>query len=129
MTKIEIEIPTQRIVDLLIGAIEGGSTYWCAGLYWQNKDATPPATGKTVWYAVPEVFDAPDFQMEVIEDEESVAHQGPSHIVTRAGLDTGLKIMAEKYPWHFGNFLSENYDAETSDVFLQCCALGEIVYG
>jgi len=37
--------------------------------------------------------------------------------------------MAEKYPRHFHNFLEENDDAETGDVFIQCCLFGEIVYG
>lgn len=128
MPAVYINIPTQRLVDLLISAVEGGSTYWCNGIYWQNKDATPPA-GKEVWYSRPELFDDPNFQMEVIEDEESVAHQGTSHIVTRAGLALGLQVMAEKYPHHLADLLAEHEDATTGDVFLQCCALGEIVYG
>jgi len=37
--------------------------------------------------------------------------------------------MAEKYPRHFANFAQEAEDAETGDVFIQCCVLGEIVYG
>jgi hypothetical protein len=41
----------------------------------------------------------------------------------------GLQVMAEKYPVHFNNFDSDNFDAETGDVFLQCSLFGEIVYG
>lgn len=37
--------------------------------------------------------------------------------------------MAEKWPRHFGNFISENEDAETGDVFIQLALLGDIVYG
>jgi len=37
--------------------------------------------------------------------------------------------MGEKYDWHLKNFIEENDDAETADVFLQCCVLGDIVYG
>jgi len=47
----------------------------------------------------------------------------------RAALEPGLQIMAEKYPRHFANFAQEAEDAETGDVFIQCCVLGEIVYG
>ena len=41
----------------------------------------------------------------------------------------GLQIMAEKYPRHMGDFLNENDDADTGDVFLQCCLFGEAIYG
>jgi hypothetical protein len=37
--------------------------------------------------------------------------------------------MQEQYPRHFSNFISENYDAETGDVFLQCCLLGKVKFG
>lgn len=45
------------------------------------------------------------------------------------GVGRGLQVMAEKYPRHFGNLISDNDDAETGDVLLQCSVLGEIVYG
>lgn len=41
----------------------------------------------------------------------------------------GLQIMASKYPRHFEDFVTENDDAETADVFGQCMVYGEIVYG
>jgi hypothetical protein len=40
-----------------------------------------------------------------------------------------LALMAEKEPRHFGDFMGENDDATTSDVFLQLCLFGEVVYG
>ena len=40
----------------------------------------------------------------------------------------GLKVMANKYPKHFANFIAEDYDAITGDVFLQCCLFGEVIY-
>jgi hypothetical protein len=45
-----------------------------------------------------------------------------------AAIKSGLKVMAEKYPHHWQDFVSENDDAITGDVFLQCCLFGEIVY-
>jgi hypothetical protein len=45
-----------------------------------------------------------------------------------AAIKNGLKVMAEKYPHHWQDFVSENDDAITGDVFLQCCLFGEIVY-
>ena len=37
--------------------------------------------------------------------------------------------MADKHKRHFDDMVSENGDADTADVFLQCCALKELVYG
>lgn len=44
-----------------------------------------------------------------------------------AGL--GLSLMSRDYPNHFADFMAENEDAETADVFVQCCIFGNIVYG
>jgi hypothetical protein len=41
----------------------------------------------------------------------------------------GLEVFASKYPRHFADFVSENDDASTGDVFLQCCLFGELVFG
>lgn len=37
--------------------------------------------------------------------------------------------MAEKFPDHFGDLMSENGDSITDDVLIQCIVLGDIVYG
>ena len=37
--------------------------------------------------------------------------------------------MGEHYPWQMENLLQENDDAETSDVFLQCCLFGKVIFG
>jgi hypothetical protein len=34
-----------------------------------------------------------------------------------------------QYRSHFGDMIGETGDATTGDVFLQCCLLGEVVYG
>jgi hypothetical protein len=35
----------------------------------------------------------------------------------------GLQLMAEKYPHHYADFMAENDDATTGDVFLQLCSV------
>ncbi len=45
-----------------------------------------------------------------------------------ASIANGLNVMASKYPRHFADFLNENADGITGDIFLQCCLLGEVVY-
>jgi len=41
----------------------------------------------------------------------------------------GTAKMAKDYDWHFMNIITENDDAITADVWLQCVLLGEVVYG
>jgi hypothetical protein len=41
----------------------------------------------------------------------------------------GLQVMANQYPRHWNNFINDNEDADTGDVFLQCCLWGEVVLG
>jgi hypothetical protein len=51
------------------------------------------------------------------------------HTLDLEAIKKGLQIMANLYPWHFKDLITDNHDAITADVFLQCCLLGEIVYG
>jgi hypothetical protein len=44
-------------------------------------------------------------------------------------IESGLQVMADKYPKHFADFMSEEDDCVTADVFLQCCLFGDIIYG
>jgi hypothetical protein len=37
--------------------------------------------------------------------------------------------MADQHPSHWADIMQDETDAETSDVFLQLCVLGDIVYG
>lgn len=41
----------------------------------------------------------------------------------------GLELMCEKWPKQWADFIEENDDCETSDVFVQCCLLGDVIYG
>jgi hypothetical protein len=101
-----LNIPDQKIVDLIDGGMEFGSTYWAA------FSRSPSGTIRVkVW-----IEDSPD-------------HHKLQYSLTDSALKKGLEVMAEKYPKHFGNFLSENDDAETSDVFIQCCCFGELIFG
>jgi len=100
-------IPQQRVEDLLCNAFEDGSAYWAEA----DGDHTQAFEPGGVIVREFEEFLAPDLVLNV------------------AAIQSGLAIMEEKYPIHFANFLNEDDDAETGDVFLQCCLLGEIVYG
>lgn len=121
-----ITITSQQIADQFVTAIEGGSTYWCRSFKLQSPGdvAWDDPADKGPWYANPRLYDDPDLKIEVIEDEED-----GTHIIGQAEIAKGLAIMAEKYPQHFADMKDETGDAITGDVFLQCVALEDIVYG
>ena len=66
----------------------------------------------------------------IISDEteagEEDAKRGELNIET---MKKGLQLMATKYPHHFADFVKENDDAITGDVFLQLCLFDDIIYG
>ncbi len=103
--QIKLEVDMQRLADLWISGLEGGIGYWAR--YVSGK--SPFSSGEMVF------FDK--------EEERQLTPIGIAELVK------GLQVMAEKYPRHFSNWLQGNEDAETGDVFIQCAAFGETVYG
>lgn len=54
---------------------------------------------------------------------------GRTFHLTLQGIKRGLTVMAKKEIRHFADFLKEDGDDVTADVFLQCCLFGEVIYG
>jgi hypothetical protein len=131
-TTITTEISSRRIADLFVTAIESGDPVttasrggWCDGIYYRTKQTKPP---KGLWYDNPAFFDAPDFQVEIVEvDDETTGHT-TGHIITRTNLLNGLKVLADKFPQVFADVVDDNVDAATADIFLQCVCFGEEKY-
>ena len=127
--KVEIEVSKERVGDLLCSAFEGGSNYW----YMIEEFIKPPVVVQHT--GLGEVFRHLDYPLSeggaLMVSDSKAANPGEAK-TTRLDwprLLEGLKIMAEKYPRHYGDWLAENDDADTGDVFLQCCVLGDVVYG
>jgi hypothetical protein len=135
---VPLAITLENVSSLLCSALEGGTGYWAMiGDYvepkaiWHGGDDNrifphidyPLSQGGaiTVWEQLEELD--PDF-----EGEDETANM-PAHRLDLPAIVRGLEVMARIAPRHFADFLSENGDAETGDVFLQCCLLGEIKYG
>ncbi len=132
------EIDVEKIRNLLCCAFEGGSNYW----YMIDKAIYPPGfkskdygeggkgqNGPNYWHWA-ELLPTQEGGALIISSKEGDEINGTkTWRLDREAIQHGLKIMAEECPQHYGNFLSENEDAITGDVFLQCCLFGEIVYG
>ena len=117
----EIKVADQRIQDLLCCALEGGSNYWIAGC----RKGYP--AGKTR-----EDYKFPHLELPLTEGGSLIIDPGEGEepkTLDRAACLRGLQVMADKYPKDFADFLAENDDADTGDVFLQCALFGEVIFG
>lgn len=130
---VPVDITPQRLADLMITAVECNdmTAAWCAGVRLRHPGRD--TLGKGPWYADPTLYAKP-FLIEVREViDEAGDWKDPANIrVHRINADdmaAGLNLMAREYPQHFGDFIGENEDAVTADVFLQCVALKDVVYG
>jgi hypothetical protein len=111
-------ITYRKITDQIVAAIEGGSAYWMSK-FWP-KD--PIQTSVVPWYDDEKIW-AGNFNIEVTDDE------GTKHAFTPEKLKAGLQWLANNHLWRIEQIVKENGDAETGDVFIQACVVGDIVYG
>ena len=135
---VRLTVPVDRIRNLITGALEGGSNYWVNRIV---KFTYPPGTTKADFgeggkHCPPDSFCGrkelvPTFEggcMVLNVDNPEVGEDmvdlpfGPEQIAR------GVQVMAEKYPHHFRDMMSEDDDATTADVFLQCCIFGDCIF-
>jgi hypothetical protein len=121
---INLKVPIQNVQNQLCAAFEGGSNYWVeigkmkkpvAFLHKFDAKKTYPHIDYPI---------NPGGKLFLLEVEEK-----KEHVLSMVEITKGVQIMAEKYPKHFSDMITDNDDATTGDVFLQCCLFGEIKYG
>lgn len=132
-----VEVPLERVVNAIIGALEGGYSPWMHAFVRSDTPATVKAlaaskdpTDPTIWYAR-EGFWRAGGQAQITFDRETDEEGEGGGTMTVGYLDfvRGLSLMASKAPKHFADLVAENDDAITHDVFMQMVVLGDIVYG
>lgn len=110
--KIDFQITRDRIDTLMVSAFEGGSNYWIEKAFAVNPSEDfwdEAAYNSGIW---------------VVRSEDQT-----HSCLTPSMIQRGFQVMSEKYSRHMGDFLSNNDDATTADVWLQCCLFGDVVYG
>jgi hypothetical protein len=105
-----LNVSRERVGDLFVGAVEGGSTYWARDL------ELPRGRG---WY----------YNRMLNHGFAVTDAEGTRHEVTPEKIERALNRMASEHPRHFADFREGQDDATTADVFFQLCVLGEVVYG
>ena len=126
-----LEISKNRIADLLVGALESNiGTYFVITEKIRPKRLEFRSEENEEW----PVYDWPlnvggSIVFEVWEDGERFKlNEIDKFVLGLESIQRGLQIMADKYPHHMADFLTENDDAITSDVFLQCCLFGDVIF-
>ena len=123
-----LHITHNQIAGLLCTAFEGGSGYWArAEVAYTPTDADLKDEATYGDWAGYEFYmvNHPEFKFTLTD----LHHPDETHTVNLETLNKGLKVMAKKYSRHFEDFINENEDAITGDVFLQCAVFGEVIYG
>ena len=123
-----LDIPSERVADLLCCAFEGGSDYWA-----EIKEKRKP--DEFVFRYMADVLgDKPTSYTDYPLNRGGFLMVGdiegdmPDALLDLGTIRLGLQTMADKYPNHWHDFLNDE-DATTSDVFLQCCLYGEVIFG
>lgn len=123
-----IDVPLERVVDLLTCGLEGGYSPWLGQIAYdlvpvQDYEAFERYGQAKFWALGGSMifsFDGPN------DNEGSFASKAT---VTKETLAEGLSRLASEATSHFADFLADNEDVETGDVFLQLMLLEEVIYG
>lgn len=122
---VQQEISLEKVAGLICTGFEGGVGYWCC-----ITGYVEPENPRSVMEDG-EVFPHIDYPLTggAVQCVSEVEDDSPTYTLDFEAVKRGLKLMSEKYPRHFSDFMSDDYDADTGDVFIQLCLLGELVYG
>jgi hypothetical protein len=129
-----LNVDQKRICDLLCNAFEGGVN-WCVIL--DNRQPTEEVMIPVEWKKYPHISYCWGDGAVLLGDsdaywgggeDESTLEDSEKWELTEEKIIKGLMVMADKYSRHFSDFMNDNQDAETGDVFLQCALFGDIVF-
>jgi hypothetical protein len=127
--KIEIDFPDKIITQLLVSAFNGGSSYWLHSTEMFVPRRIAPGTEedqKITRETLPLIEGGIVF---VTLMEEARKGEGARYNLKRLDIWNGLGVMSRECPRQFGYALSGRGDADTADLFLQCCLFGEVIFG
>ena len=123
----QAEVNEQDVADLLCTGFEGGVGYWCKIVGYTKPEKifewNPFSTDGHVYrYVQYPLSEGGAVLLKDVESDDKWTLDLPA-------IKSGLSVMASKYPHQWKNFVKDQYDADTGDVFIQCCLFGEVVFG
>lgn len=125
-----ISVSYKRLADLMTTFFESGDP---VTREWLHRAVRPAIAGRGTlpWYARPELYADPAMSFRVEVEKPSAADPGVRYLKL-ADLVRGLALLAVAkggaYAHHFQDFLADNEDAGTADIFMQMVVYGEEVF-
>ncbi len=129
------EVTVEQVRHLLCAAFEGGSNYW---LVIKRRYFAPGITledfreGRRFqtagdYFHPDEIIPTVDYCGLIVSTNDDDKEK--EYDLNVSTLRNGLQRMADKQPRQWQDFLEENEDAGTGDIFLQLCLFNEVIYG
>ena len=130
-------ITDQMIEDLLVTALEGGSNYWyyLPDTRMVDESNIEDPLSIRIHKVVLDGKEVPvtDAETMEFENEEGDEYDEPKGdllgMISKANYERAEELLLDQYPYRLGQILSEDWDAETADVWFQLVVMGEVVYG
>lgn len=130
---VTVNVKLDAVTNLIVSALEGGSSYWLRQYGYLHGDGREIDGGRVDGYEGPAYsvgeFWADGNRVRFTYDNPGEGEDLLTKDVGLAEIISGLNTMASKYGSHFSDVMTENDDAITADVFIQCVIFGEIIYG
>lgn len=127
MTTIPVttHVTIERVRDVLTSALEGGSNYW-----YTIAEFIPPTGNPKVEFRHIEFPTMPGGALVIqASDHRNPEREDGAWRLDLEACTRGLNVMASRYAQHYADLVSEQDDATTGDVFLQCALFGEVIFG
>lgn len=130
MIVIQKEIPRQVIEDVLVTALEGGSNYW---YYLPDRSidailkAVPKEVDPYLSTAISKAILDHGVEVAICDVENDDEELG---VISMKTLQERLQKLAtsDGYKWAFDAEMNGDGDAESSDVWMQFMAMGEVQF-
>ena len=116
-------ISKDRQLDMLVGALEGGSNYWyLLGEYTLPESSKGKSGAERIFDFIQ---DGGEIQIFDIEDEDEAVG-----VLNKTNMGKATKTMIDDGAmWAVGQILKEEDDANTADVWFQYVVMGKHVFG
>ncbi len=132
-----VEITEERVKNLLCSALEGGSNFWYSnlrigklaeGLEEKDFQEGGKIDPEGFWHLSVPLTPGCELELDASENDDD---KFKTYVLNREKILEGLVLFAESntYRHHWRDFIAENDDAITADVFLQFCIFGEVIFG
>jgi hypothetical protein len=129
MIVIKREIPRQVIENVFVTALEGGSNYW---YFLPNKsvkairEVVPKNVEECLSVAISKAIFEYGIEVAVHDIENRDEQLG---VISLKTMESRIQKLSEEMPDDFNNEMDEDGDANSSDVWFQYIALGELIFG